>query len=193
MATNNFPTSAAASQSVILSAAKNLASVAIPPRFFAALRMTTYLRPSPKPLQNNQLPELYPANSVWAAKTAANRLAKLRQTFFRGEVSIAPKGDAVKGSQGPDRGSRLGKNRQRRHDDNVIGREAARLDSPDQRPGTNAEATPHKAQRAVTPWRRESRPLGPWNRVTGTRSPRPPAWAVEFGPVGALAVPKSCV
>ncbi len=36
-ATNNFPISAAASQSVMLSAAKNLASVAIPPRFFAAL------------------------------------------------------------------------------------------------------------------------------------------------------------
>ena len=45
-------------------------------------------------------------------------------------------------------------------DDDVIGREAARLDSPDQRPGTNAEATPHKAQRAVTPW--SPRVTAPW-------------------------------
>ena len=192
MATNNFPTSAAASQSVIRSAAKNLASVAIPPRFFAVLRMTTYLRPSPKPLQNNQLPELYPANSVWAAKTAANRLAKLRRNSSARRGSIAPKGDAVKGSQGPDRGSRLGKNRQRRHDDDVIGREAARLDSPDQRPGTNAEATPHKAQRAVTP---SPRVTAPWALEPRHGNPIPQAsgLAVEFGPVGALAVPKSCV
>ena len=71
------------------------------------------------------------------------------------------------------------------------GREAAQLDSPGQRPGTKAEATQHKAQWAVAPWRRESRPVGPWNRITGTRSPRPPAWAVGFGPVGAVTRPGS--
>jgi len=50
---------------------------------------------------------LYPAHSVWGAKTAANRLVKLRPRFFpRGAVSIAPKGDAVKGLQGPTRKGR---------------------------------------------------------------------------------------
>ena len=78
------------------------------------------------------------------------------------------------------------KKRLRRHD-NVAGREAAQLDSPGQRPGTKAEVTQHKAQRAVTPWRTRVTARWALDRVPGNRSPRPPAWAVEFGPVGAVA------
>ena len=46
LVTNNFPISAATARTVILSAAKNLAWVAIRPRFFAVLRMTTHLGPN---------------------------------------------------------------------------------------------------------------------------------------------------
>ena len=102
------------------------------------------------------------AHGVWAAKTAANRLAKLPRFLQRGEVSIAPRATPWKACKSPDHGSRLGEKRQRHHG-NVVGREAAQLDSPGQRPGTKAEATQHKAQRAVTA-------LAP--RVT-------PRWALE--------------
>ena len=65
--------------------------------------------------------------------------------------------------------------------------EGAELDSPGQRPGTKADAAPHKAQRAVTPGDASHGPLGLWDRIMRTRSPRPAAWAIGFGPFGAVA------
>ena len=55
--------------------------------------------------------------------------------------------------------------------------EGAELDSPGQRPGTKADAAQHKAQRAVTPGRRESRPIGP----SGPRSTHPVPQACGLG------------
>ncbi len=118
------------------------------------------------------------ARSVWAAKNVAVRLPVLRPEFFpRGAVSIARSGDAVKELQAP--APRAGSveavsDRVAATLDDLSCPEGAELDSPGQRPGTKADAAQHKAQRAVTPGRRESRPVGP------------------LGPHHAHPVPQAC-
>ena len=102
---------------------------------------------------------------AWAAKNLAVRLPVLRPELFRAEkVSIARSGDAVKELPAPTPGAGSVEavlDRVALTLDELSCPEGAELDSPGQRPGTKADAAQHKAQRAVTPGRRESRPVGP--------------------------------
>ena len=135
------------------------------------------------------------AHGVWAAKTAANRLAKLRPRFLqRGAVSIAPKGDAVKGLQAPDHGSRLGEKRQRHAMATLSA--AKRPNSIAQASGLGRRPKPHNTRPngPSPPWPASHGPLG---LGTASREPDPPglrpglSGSAPLGPVRGRVPPNS--